>query len=104
MIIGSPKEIKNHESRVGLNTASVGSLVDSGHKVYIEKDAGIKSGFSDEDYKKAGAEIVGSDNLVNDITAGKINFNKLVATRLAKDFPFIVSTGIPILKESLHVV
>ena len=58
MIIGTPKEIKNHESRVGLNTASVGSLVDSGHKVYIEKNAGTKSGFSDEDYKKAGAEIL----------------------------------------------
>ena len=58
MIIGTPKEIKNHESRVGLNTASVGSLVDSGHKVYIEKNAGIKSGFSDEDYIKAGAEIL----------------------------------------------
>lgn len=58
MIIGTPKEIKNHESRVGLNTASVGSLVDSGHKVYIEKNAGIKSGFSDDDYKKAGAEIL----------------------------------------------
>ena len=58
MIIGTPKEIKNHESRVGLNTASVGSLVHSGHKVYIEKNAGIKSGFSDEDYKKAGAEIL----------------------------------------------
>ena len=58
MIIGTPKEIKNHESRVGLNTASVGSLVDSGHKVYIEKNAGIKSGFSDKDYRKAGAEIL----------------------------------------------
>ena len=58
MIIGTPKEIKNHESRVGLNTASVGSLVDSGHKVYIEKNAGTKSGFSDDDYKKAGAEIL----------------------------------------------
>ena len=58
MIIGTPKEIKNHESRVGLNTASVGSLVDSGHKVYIEKNAGIKSGFSNEDYRKAGAEIL----------------------------------------------
>ena len=58
MIIGTPKEIKNHESRVGLNTASVGSLVDSGHRVYIEKNAGIKSGFSDDDYKKAGAEIL----------------------------------------------
>ena len=62
MIIGTPKEIKNHESRVGLNTASVGSLVHSGHKVYIEKNAGIKSGFSDEDYKKAGAEILSTSN------------------------------------------
>ena len=58
MIIGTPREIKNHESRVGLNTASVGSLVDCGHKVYIEKNAGVKSGFSDDDYKKAGAEIL----------------------------------------------
>ena len=62
MIIGTPKEIKNHESRVGLNTASVGSLIHSGHKVYIEKNAGIKSGFSDEDYKKAGAVVVPTAN------------------------------------------
>ncbi|MDD7306623.1 MAG: alanine dehydrogenase [Peptoniphilaceae bacterium] len=55
MIIGVPKEIKDHEGRVSATPAAVEAFVKSGHKVYVEKTAGIQSGFSDEEYQKAGA-------------------------------------------------
>jgi alanine dehydrogenase len=58
MIIGVPKEIKNNENRVALTPAGVNQFVSAGHKVLIEKDAGIGSGFSNEDYAQAGAEII----------------------------------------------
>jgi len=58
MFIGVPKEIKNNENRVALTPAGVVTLVKAGHKVLIEKDAGIGSGFINEDYLKAGAEIL----------------------------------------------
>ena len=58
MIIGVSKEIKNNENRVGLTPAGTESLVKAGHKVLIEKDAGIGSGFTDESYSAVGAEII----------------------------------------------
>jgi alanine dehydrogenase len=58
MIIGVPKEIKNNENRVAITPAGVMSFVNAGHKVIIEKDAGIGSGFTNEDYIHAGAEII----------------------------------------------
>ncbi|MDQ1147249.1 alanine dehydrogenase [Bacillus sp. SORGH_AS 510] len=58
MFIGVPKEIKNNENRVALTPAGVVSFLNAGHKVLIEKDAGIGSGFTNEDYAKAGAEII----------------------------------------------
>ncbi|PFO04246.1 alanine dehydrogenase [Bacillus sp. AFS076308] len=58
MFIGVPKEIKNNENRVSLTPAGVVSLVKAGHNVLVEKDAGIGSGFTNEDYSKAGAEII----------------------------------------------
>ncbi len=58
MIIGVPKEIKNNENRVALTPAGVVSFITAGHKVLMEKSAGIGSGFSDEDYLAAGAEII----------------------------------------------
>lgn len=58
MIIGVPKEIKNNENRVALTPAGVVSFVQAGHEVYVEKNAGLGSGFSDEDYVKNGAKIV----------------------------------------------
>jgi alanine dehydrogenase len=58
MIIGVPKEIKNNENRVGLTPAGVSEFVKSGHKVFVQATAGIGSGFSDEDYKKAGATML----------------------------------------------
>ena len=58
MIIGVPKEIKNNENRVALTPAGAFELVRDGHKVYVQKTAGIGSGFSDAEYKKAGAKIL----------------------------------------------
>ncbi len=60
MIIGIPKEVKDHESRVGITPAGVKALVDAGHKVLVETKAGDLSAFPDDDYQHAGAEIVGS--------------------------------------------
>ncbi|MGT2910467.1 alanine dehydrogenase [Streptococcus cameli] len=58
MIIGVPKEIKNHENRVALTPAGVASLVQAGHTVQIETRAGEGSGFADKDYQEQGAQIV----------------------------------------------
>ncbi|MBB3187043.1 alanine dehydrogenase [Microbacter margulisiae] len=58
MKIGTPKEIKNNENRVGLTPAGVAALVKNGHIVYIQKDAGINSGFSDSLYEAVGAHIL----------------------------------------------
>jgi alanine dehydrogenase len=59
MIIGVPKEVKDHESRVGITPAGVKALTDAGHKVLVEHDAGRLSSFPDDDYQAVGAEIVG---------------------------------------------
>ena len=58
MIIGIPKEIKPQENRVSCTPNGVKALVSQGHKVLVEKNAGIGSGFIDEVYKKAGASMV----------------------------------------------
>lgn len=58
MLIGIPKEIKNNENRIALTPAGVHSLVSRGHRVLIETNAGLGSGFTDADYQKQGAEIV----------------------------------------------
>jgi alanine dehydrogenase len=57
MLIGVPKEIKNHEYRVGMVPASVYELVQQGHQVLVETNAGSGIGFSDDDYLAMGAEI-----------------------------------------------
>lgn len=57
MIIGIPKEIKNNENRVSCTPAGVFALCKAGHKVIVETNAGAGSGFSDEEYKDAGAVI-----------------------------------------------
>lgn len=59
MIIGIPKEIKDKEYRVAITPAGVSALTKAGHKVIVEKNAGIGSGISDEEYIKAGAEMAG---------------------------------------------
>ncbi|TRY28285.1 alanine dehydrogenase [Brevibacillus sp. LEMMJ03] len=60
MIIGVPKEIKDNENRVGLTPAGVSAYKQAGHRVLVETQAGTGSGFSDEDFSTAGAEILGS--------------------------------------------
>jgi alanine dehydrogenase len=58
MRIGVPKEIKNNENRVAMTPAGVINLLKFGHEVYIEKEAGLGSGFTDDDYGAAGAKLV----------------------------------------------
>lgn len=58
MKIGVPKEIKNHEYRVGMTPAAVHELCSHGHTVYVEAGAGVAIGFSDQDYQHAGAQIL----------------------------------------------
>ncbi|WP_417656587.1 alanine dehydrogenase [Pseudidiomarina aestuarii] len=58
MLIGVPKEIKNHEYRIGLTPAAVREYVEHGHHVMIEQNGGASIGFTNEDYEIAGAEIV----------------------------------------------
>lgn len=58
MRIGVPKEIKNNENRVAMAPSGVHHLVEVNHEVYIEKGAGLGSGFTDEQYAEAGATIV----------------------------------------------
>lgn len=64
MLIGIPKEIKNHEYRVGLTPSSVRELAAAGHRVIVERNAGSGIGASDAEYEKAGAGIVqGADEV-----------------------------------------
>lgn len=60
MIIGTPKEIKNNENRVGLTPAGVEALTRAGHQVVVEAGAGLGSGFTDAEYETAGATILPS--------------------------------------------
>jgi alanine dehydrogenase len=58
MTIGVPKEIKEQEQRVALLPSAANQLIRRGHAVVVEKDAGLGSGYRDEEYVKAGAEIL----------------------------------------------
>src|SRR3954452_17730285 len=60
MTIGIPKEIKEQEQRVGLLPSTAQTLSAHGHTVLVQKDAGVGSGYPDEEYVKAGAQIVES--------------------------------------------
>jgi alanine dehydrogenase len=58
MKVGVPKEIKNNENRVGMTPSGVAELIKREHTVYIQHTAGEGSGFCDEQYQKAGAQIL----------------------------------------------
>ncbi len=58
MIIGVPKEIKNNENRVAVTPAGVREMVAAGHRVYVQATAGNGSGFTDDEYRAAGAEVL----------------------------------------------
>ena len=85
MIIGVPKEIKEQEQRVALIPSSAEQLTKRGHNVVVEKNAGVGSGYPDEEYKKAGAEIV---NLAKDVFA-RADLIVKVKEPLAPEFPLL---------------
>ncbi|MCA9685177.1 MAG: alanine dehydrogenase, partial [Myxococcales bacterium] len=60
MKIGVPKEIKNHEYRVGMQPAGVRAMIQAGHEVLVQRSAGEGSGFPDEVFEGAGATMVDS--------------------------------------------
>ena len=66
MNIGTTKELKNHEYRVGLTPDNVMAYVNHGHKVFVETGAGVGAGFSDAEYQEAGAEILATSKEVFD--------------------------------------
>lgn len=66
MIIGVPKEIKNNENRVALTPGGVSQLISNGHRVLVETGAGLGSGFENEAYESAGAEIIADPKQVWD--------------------------------------
>jgi len=66
MIIGVPKEIKEHEYRVGITPSGVKALCSKGHNIIVEVSAGEGSGFTDEDYRNEGALIADRNRLFND--------------------------------------
>jgi alanine dehydrogenase len=67
MIIGVPKEIKNNENRVAVTPAGVAEFKKNGHTVYVQHTAGLGSGFSDENYVQAGAQILPTIEAVYEI-------------------------------------
>ena len=58
MRISVPKEIKNHESRVGLTPSGAKELKHFGHEIFVESNAGLAVGFTDDDYQAVGAKIM----------------------------------------------
>ena len=85
MKIGIPKEIKNNENRVGATPAGVKELVAHGHTVYVQHTAGEGSGFADEEYAKAGAEILPT---IEDVYAAAEMIIK-VKEPIAPEYPLI---------------
>jgi alanine dehydrogenase len=85
MIIGVPKEIKEQEQRVALLPSATQQLTKRGHSVLVEKGAGVGSGYPDEAYKKAGAEIV---DLAKDVFA-RADMIVKVKEPLPAEFPLL---------------
>ncbi len=85
MIVGVPKEIKANENRVALQSSGVEILKQNGHAVLIETNAGMGSGFEDEDYKKAGAQILGTPKEIFD----KADMIMKVKEPLSREYGYI---------------
>ena len=85
MLVGVPREIKDNEYRVGLVPSTVRELTLSGHRVLIEKGAGVGAGLADDAYVAAGAEIAaGADRVFGFI--GLRQGTDLESTALAVKF------------------
>ena len=67
LIIGLPKEIKNHEYRVTLTPHGTASLVREGHEVLVQGGAGVGSGFPDDQYLGEGARVIDGPERVDTI-------------------------------------
>ncbi len=85
MKIGIPKEIKNNENRVGATPAGVKELIKHGHTVCVQHTAGEGSGFADEEYKAAGAEILPT---IEDVYAAADMIIK-VKEPIASEYPLV---------------
>ncbi len=85
MVIGVPKEIKEQEQRVALLPSAAAPLVRRGHSVLVEKNAGLGSGYADEEYARAGAEIV---DLAADVFA-RADMIVKVKEPLKSEFPLL---------------
>ncbi|HEX7243597.1 MAG TPA: alanine dehydrogenase [Longimicrobiaceae bacterium] len=85
MLIGVPKEIKTNENRIALVPAGAESLTRAGHTVFVEKGAGEGSGFTDEQYVAAGAQILDS---VDDVW-GRAEMIMKVKEPIAVEYPRI---------------
>lgn len=85
MIVGVPKEIKNRENRVAIVPAGVQALVEDGHKVLVQKSAGVGAGISDDMYKSRGATIIDS---AEDVWA-KAEMIMKVKEPIAQEFPLM---------------
>jgi alanine dehydrogenase len=96
MEIGVPKEIKDLEFRVGLTPQGVRALVDRGHQVRVETQAGEGAGFTDEDYRSAGARIVPEADLAWDC-----DLVVKVKEPLPSEYGFLKTT--PLLFTYLHL-
>ena len=93
MKIGIPKEIKDHEYRVGMIPAGVHALVESGHEVFVQEKAGIGSGISDQEYIGAGARMVpDAATAYDDVTAEKSQLRFHEGWKL---MPFFLGTKEP---------
>lgn len=84
MKVGCVKEIKNNEFRVGMTPDNVRAYVDAGHEVYVERDAGVGSGFSTEEYRLAGAVILETAREVWDVSEMMIK----VKEPLEEEYPY----------------
>ena len=85
MIIGVPKEIKEQEQRIALVPSAAEQLARRGHTVLVEKNGGVGSGYPDEEYRKAGAEIV---DLAKDVFA-RADMIVKVKEPLPAEFPLL---------------
>jgi alanine dehydrogenase len=84
MRIGVPKEIKNHEYRVGLTPASVSDITAAGHEVIVETNAGGGIDFDDQDYVDAGARIVADADAVFDAAEMIVKVKEPQAIEIAR--------------------
>jgi alanine dehydrogenase len=99
MIIGTVKEIKDHEARVGLTPEDVKILHDKGHNIFIEHDAGKDAGFDDGEYISAGASILKSPLEV----AKEVNLLIKVKEPLEKEYDMLKSLKAKALFTFLHL-